>query len=124
MNSTLAYLRGRRAWLVENLSVWGSDIEAEFFTTIVETVASDTRIGFWRIPLGGQLQQVGFSSLIDNRGNTLPDSIKSPAVVVIPRGRQGAFVKSVQGETGFTIARNDGEASSVAVDLMIFETGL
>jgi len=124
MNSTLAYLRGRRAWLVENLAVWGSDSEAEFFAAVVETVASDTRIGFWRVPLGGQMQEVMFSSLTDNRGNNLPDNIKSPAVVIIPRGRQGAFVKTVNGETGFTVARGDGDASSVAVDVMIFETGL
>lgn len=124
MNTTLAYLRGRRAWLVENLAVWGSDCEAEFFAAIDETVASETRIGFWRVPVGGQMQEVLFSSLIDNRGNSLPDNIKSPAVLVMPRGRQGAFVKTVNGETGFTIARGEGSLSSVSVDVMIFETGL
>jgi hypothetical protein len=124
MNSTLAYLRGRRAWLVENLAVWGSDSEAEFFMAAAETVASDTRIGFWKVALGGQLQDTAFSALTDNRGNRLPDVIKSPAVVVIPRGRQSAFVKSVNGETGFTIAKCEGGASSVTVDVMIFETGL
>lgn len=124
MNSTLAFLRGRRAWLVENLAVWGSDSEAEFRMVAAETVASDTRIGFWQVSLGGQLQEVTFSSLTDNRGNNLPDNIKSPAVVVIPRGKQSAFIKSVNGETGFTIAKGEGSSSSVAIDLMIFETGL
>ena len=124
MNSTLAYLRGRRAWLVENLSVWGSDSEAEFLMASVETVGSDTRLGFWQVSLGGQSQEISFSSLSDKRGNTLPETIKSPAVVVIPRGRQGAFVKKVNGETGFSIARCDGSSVSVAVDLLIFETGL
>ena len=83
MNSTLAYLRGRRAWLVENLSVWGSDSEAEFLMALAETVGSDTRLGFWQISLGGQSQEILFSSLTDNRGNNLPETIKSPAVVVI-----------------------------------------
>jgi hypothetical protein len=124
MNSTLAYLRGRRAWLVENLAVWGSDSEAEFFMAAAETVASDTRIGFWRVSLGGQLQELTFGSLVDNRGNHLPETIKAPAVVVIPRGKQNAFIKSVKGETGFTIARSDGDQQSVMVDIMIFETGL
>ncbi len=124
MNSTLAYLRGRRAWLVENLAVWGSDSEAVFLMALAETVASDTRIGFWQVPLGGQLQEVAYSSLIDSRGNNLPDTIKSPAVVVIPRGRQGAFIKTVNGQTGFTIAKTVNSSSSAAVDLMIFETGL
>jgi hypothetical protein len=124
MNSTLAYLRGRRVWLVENLAVWGSDCEARFLIAVAEKVASDTRIGFWQVSLGGQLQEVSFSSLCDNRGNNLPENIKSPAVVVIPRGRQGAFIKSINGESGFTIARSEGDLSAVSVDVMVFETGL
>ena len=124
MNTTLAYLRGRRAWLVQNLAVWGSDCEAEFLMATAETVGSDTRIGFWQAPLGGQLQEVLFSTLKDNRGNQLPETIKSPAVVVIPKGKQGAFVRAVNGETGFVVARGEGGAKTVAVDVMIFETGL
>jgi hypothetical protein len=124
MNSTLAYLRGRRAWLVENLAVWGSDCEAEFLMATAETVGSDSRIGFWQVPLGGQLQEVIFSTLKDNRGNNLPETIKSPAVVVIPRGKQTAFVKAVNGETGFVVARGEGSYTTVSVDVMIFETGL
>jgi hypothetical protein len=124
MNSTLAYLRSRRAWLIESLAVWGSDCEAEFQIAAVEKVASETRLGLWLASLGGQLQEVTFSSLVDNRGNNLPEVIKSPAVVIIPRGRQGAFVKTVNGETGFTVARCDGTASVVTVDILVFETGL
>lgn len=124
MNTTLAYLRGRRAWLVENLSVWGSDSEAEFLMATAETVGSDMRIGFWKVSLGGQLQEVPFSSLTDNRGNALPASIKKPAVMIIPRGAQSAFVKSVSGESGFIAARTDSGPGAVAVDVMIFETGM
>lgn len=124
MNSTLAYLRGRRAWLVENLAVWGSDSEAEFAMAVAEAVGSDTRLGFWKVSLGGQMQDVAFSSLVDNRGNSLPGSIKKPTVVVIPRERRMVFVKSVNGETGFTVAKADSTPGAVSVDLMIFETGL
>ncbi len=124
MNTTLAYLRGRRAWLVENLSVWGSDSEAEFLMAAAETVGSDVRVGFWKVSLGGQLQEVPFSSLTDNRGNALPASIKKPAVMIIPRGAQSAFVKSVTGESGFIAARTDSGPGAVAVDVMIFETGM
>ncbi len=124
MNTTLAYLRGRRAWLVENLAIWGSDSEAEFMMAAAETVGSDVRIGFWRVSLGGQLQEVPFSSLTDNRGNVLPSTIKKPAVMIIPRGAQSAFVKSVAGESGFIAAKSDSGAGAVAVDVMIFETGI
>jgi hypothetical protein len=124
MNSTLAYLRGRRAWLVENLSVWGVDSEAEFLMAAVERVGSETRLGFWRMSLGGNVQEVSFASLIDNRGNHLPPTIKKPAVVVIPRGRCGAFVKSVNGESGFAVAKTDSGPGATNVDVMIFETGL
>lgn len=124
MNTTLAYLRGRRAWLVENLAVWGVDSEAEFLSVIAEHVGSDTRIGFWRTSLGGQVQTVPFSSLMDNRGNALPAGIKSPAVVVIPRGCNGAFVKAVIGDSGFVVAKTGQAPSSVMVDVLVFETGL
>jgi hypothetical protein len=124
MNSTLAYLRSRRAWLVENLSVWGSDSEAEFLMAVSETVASDKRVGFWNISLGGQLQEVAFADLSDSRSNQLPETINRPAIVIIPRGKRGAFIKTVNGETGFHIAKNDNGNSPVIVDLMIFESGL
>lgn len=124
MNSTLAYLRSRRSWLVENLSVWGSDTEAEFLLAAAETVGADLRIGFWPVSLGGQSQEVSFASLTDNRGNALPVGIKRPAVLVIPRGRRSAYIKSINGESGFMIVRSDSEGAPVGVDLMIFETGL
>jgi hypothetical protein len=65
MNLTLAYLRGRRTWLVQGFAVWGSDYDAEFLMAAAEKVASDTRLGFWRVSLGGQAQEVSFTSLVD-----------------------------------------------------------
>jgi hypothetical protein len=124
MNTTLAYLRGRRAWLVENLAVWGTDSEAEFLMAISEQVGSDTRVGFWKTSLGGQLQDISFSTLIDNRGNNLPATIKSPAVIVMPRERQSAFIKAITGNSGFSIAKGDDSTQPVTVDIMVFETGL
>ncbi|MEE9442876.1 MAG: hypothetical protein V3V99_09445 [candidate division Zixibacteria bacterium] len=123
MSTTLAYLRGRRAWLIENLSVWGVDNDAEFFIAALEVVGSDKRIGFWKISLGGQQQEITFSNLIDNRGNSLPAAIKKPAIVIIPRSSQGAFIKNVSGDSGFTIVRNDEDSAPALVDLLIFEIG-
>lgn len=124
MNSTLAYLRGRRIWLVENLTVWGTDSDAEFLLVLAETVGSETRLGFLSVACGGQRQMVSFSSLSDSRGNQLPAQIKKPSVIIIPKGRQGAFLKAVEGETGFVIARSDPESPAAGVDLLIVETGL
>lgn len=124
MNSTLAYVQGRRTWFVENLIVWGTDSDAEFLLAIAETAGSDTRVGLLRVSLGGQRQAVNFSSLIDSRGNQLPDQIKKPSVIFIPRDRRGAFLKNVLGETGFVVAKTEAEGPSAAVDLLIVETGL
>ena len=123
MNTTLAYLRGRRAWLVENLAVWGADCEARFDLAVAETVGSDTRLGFWSFSFGGRQQEVTFSSLTDSRGNNLPALIQKAAVVIIPRSSQGAFILAVNGQTGFSIARTDPDAAPARVDLLIFETG-
>ncbi len=123
MNSTLAYLRGRRAWLVENLTIWGADNDAVFVMAGCETVGGDKRIGMGTVAVGGQQQVVNFAALVDNRGNQLPEQIKKPSVVIIPRGRRGAFVKAVQGETGFSVAKSDETGPPATVDLMIFEMG-
>jgi hypothetical protein len=124
MNSTLAYVQGRRTWFVENMIVWGTDSDAEFLLAIAETAGSDTRVGFLQVSLGGQRQAVNFSSLTDSRGNRLPDQIKKPSVVIIPRDRRGAFLKSVLGETGFVVAKMEADSPSATVDLLIVETGL
>jgi hypothetical protein len=124
VNTTLAFLRGRRAWLVEAVQVWGSESEAEFHMAALETVGSDSRVGLWQVALGGHRQEVAFSSLVDNRGNALPENIKKPAVVVMPRETGSAYVKAVTGETGFVIAKSKSDGAPVRVDLLIFETGL
>lgn len=124
MNSTLAYLRGRRAWLVENYNVYGSDAELEIYSAICESINATEQIGFKRLGLGGWRQEVYFSDLTDNKGNSLPDQIKQPAVVVMPRSSAGAHIKYVLGQAGFVIARSSDESATTTVDLLIFETGL
>lgn len=123
MNSTLAYLRGRRVWYIKNLSVWGSDSEAEFLMAVSETVGATKRVGFSQVALGGSEQEVSFSSLKDARGNSLPGTIATPVVVVLPRQKNGAFIKSINGTESFSVARTDNSVQAVQVDLLIFETG-
>lgn len=124
MNSTLAYVQGRRTWFVENLAVWGVDSDAEFLLAVSEGTGSDTQVGFLSASLGGQRQAVSFASLTDSRGNQLPDHIKKPSVVIIPRDRRGAFLKAILGETGFVVAKSEADGPSSAVDLLIVETEL
>ncbi len=123
MNTTLAYLRSRRAWLVKDIAIWGTDREAELKIALTEQVGSDVRLGWWSISLGGQFQYINFTDLTDSRGNQLPASIVNPAIIIIPRGKPGAFIKSVDGDAGFSVARNDSDSAPVLIDVMIFETG-
>jgi hypothetical protein len=124
MNTTLSYLRGRRAWMVERLTVWGAESEAQVLMAAMETVGSDNRLGFWQVALGGHRQEVTFADLVDNRGNHLPDQIKKPTVIIVPRESNSAYVNAVRGEAGFIVAKSDSGGKSVVVDLLIFETGL
>lgn len=124
MNTTLAYLRGRRVWLVEGLKVWGSDSEAELYMAAVEAVGADSRLGLWHISLGGYRQEVEFANLVDKRGNNLPEEIKQPTVVVLPREKKGAFIKGNAGDKCFVISKCDDSRAAVTVDLLVFETGL
>lgn len=123
MNSTLAYLRGRRAWHIKDFSVWGSDSEAEFLMAVCETIGADKKVGFSQIALGGSEQSINFSSLVDDRGNSLPSVIAKPAIVILPREKGGAFVKAINGSGSFSVARTSDSVQSVMIDLLIFETG-
>ena len=124
MNMTLAYLKSRRAWLVESYKVWGTESEADLYLATMEKVDSEHRIGLWHVALGGYRQEVKFTDLVDKRGNHLPQEINQPAVIVIPRESSTAYVKAVAGNSGFIIAKSEGSKATVMVDLMIFETGI
>jgi hypothetical protein len=123
MNSTLAYLRGRRLWVVESFTVWGTDSDAEFLLAVTETVDSQIRLGFWPVSLGGQQQDVDYSSLVDNKGNSLPETIARPAIIPVLQERGSAYIKSLKGNSGFRIAAADDVHGPVRVTLLIFETG-
>ncbi len=123
MNTTLAYLRTRRAWLVRNVAVWGSEYQQDVFLGACEFIDAQKRIGLIRAQLGGPRQEILFTDLVDVQGNHLPETIAGPAIVMIPRSRAGAFVKSVQGVSGFTVARTETGSDTALIDLLIFETG-
>ena len=121
MNSTLAYLRGRRLWVVENLAVWGSlsAYAANFLVT--EETGGDKRLLFWQANLGGDLQKINFSDLTDVNGNKLPETISRPKVVVLPKNSVGVVVAGRESNSSFIIAKSEVTSTSGLVDLLIFE---
>ncbi len=123
MNSTLAYLRGRRLWVVENVSVWGklSAFAGNFLVT--EEYGGTKRLLFWQVMLGGDRQQVSFGDLVDINGNSLPEEISRPKVIVMPKTDVDVVVVGRESNRSFTIAKTGETSSSGLVDLMIFEVG-
>jgi len=124
MNSTLAYLRGRRVWVVENLVVWGSLAAYAGSFLVTEETGGDKRLLFWQVNLGGELQQVNFSDLTDINGNALPQSISRPKIVLLPKNDVDVIVVGRESNSSFIIAKTDTTSTSGLVDLMIFEVGL
>ncbi|MDH4223142.1 MAG: hypothetical protein OEV55_06325 [candidate division Zixibacteria bacterium] len=122
MNITLDYLRGRRVWLVKNFCVWGSYSAIDFIFICSETRTNSKRIIFNRFDLGGYAQEVIFSSLYDFKGNQLPQSIKSPKVVTLPKNETICMVTE-ENDNGFKIVQKSGSVENGLVDLLIMEMG-
>jgi len=123
MNSTLAYLRGRRLWVVENLVVWGSLSAYSGNFLVTDDIGGDKRLLFWQVSLGGDLQQTSFVDLTDINGNTLPAIISRPKIVVLPKNGVNVAVVGREANTTFTIAKTVETSTSGLVDLLIFEVG-
>ena len=121
MNITLDYLTGNRKWLVKDFLVWGTSgaIEGELIFT--EVTNSGKRIVFTREISGGTAQEVNFSDLIDHRGNRLPQTIKNPAILIIPKNQTPCFVAGAAGSGSFRIAKSDNYQTSGMIDLLIME---
>ncbi len=120
---TLAYLKSRRLWVIPNLLVWGIVGEAEFYYLGYEMGEVHNRVMFGISSVGEVSQTIQYGNLIDSRGNSLPETIKDPKVIVVPRSKHGAFPVGGQSENSFKIARDPDAPGPVTVDLFIFETG-
>ncbi|MBU1317587.1 MAG: hypothetical protein KKG33_12955 [candidate division Zixibacteria bacterium] len=123
MNSTLAYLRGRRLWVVENLVVWGSLSAYSGHFLVTDELGGDKRLLFWQVSLGGDLQQTSFADLTDINGNVLPAIISRPKIVVLSKNGVNVAVVGRESNTTFTIAKTVETSTSGLVDLLIFEVG-
>jgi hypothetical protein len=123
MISGMERVMARRIWFVPDLMVWGLPNVGgvEFIAT--EQINSSAQVMFGVADIGDGPQQVLFGQLVDNRGNRLPESIRSPRVVLRARCSSAVFVVEPESPTGFKIARDPSGSESVPVDLLIVEMG-
>ena len=123
MISGLETIKSKRIWFVGNLTVWGSQQDAQIDFLITEEADSIQSIHFGSLAIGSSLQQVSFSDLIDHRGNSLPDSINTPRVIPRSHGNNTVFIIGTETDSEFRIAHDAADTGSVTCDLMIIEMG-
>jgi hypothetical protein len=123
MTDTLAYLRGHRIWLVRDFVVWGSLSANEFSFLVTDVEQTTKRIMFLSVPLGGEMQRVCFSDLLDFRGNNLPSSLLNPKIIALPKTSVGVVVVGQESPDSFTIATTSPSDANGLCDLLIIEVG-
>ncbi len=123
MTDTLAYLRGHRLWLIRDFVVWGQMSAHEFSFLITTLDQSNKRIMFLSVPLGGDLQKVNFSDLMDFRGNNLPENLSNPKVVPLPKTDVGTVVVGREDAGSFSIAKTSQSDANGICDLLVMEVG-
>ncbi|MEW5702769.1 MAG: hypothetical protein AB1792_11140 [Candidatus Zixiibacteriota bacterium] len=123
MNTTYAYLTGRRAWFVPAVSIWG-ELGAETIDALAtETDDAATRVVFQRFTIGGMAQDIAFSALTDHRGNSLPDQIDHPVVIPVAKNAVSIAVIGTPGNTSFRVGKGEAAAEDGMADLWIIEAG-
>jgi hypothetical protein len=120
---TVNYLRGRRVWYIREYSVWGTADEAALSYIGVESVDSTGRIMFGLSAIGGSVQNVNFSELIDFKGNAIPSNINSPRVIIRPRSPFHIHIVGEESNAGFRIARDPSAPGPLTADIFIMELG-
>jgi hypothetical protein len=123
MSDTLAYLRGRRIWMIRDFVVWGSLSAREFSFLITLTDQGQKRIMFLTVPLGGELQKVNFSDLVDFRGNNLPEKLINPKVIPLQKTAVGVVVAGQEDSETFSIAKTSSTEPNGLCDLIVMEVG-
>lgn len=124
MLTTTSYLATRRVWVIESFSVWGTVGSGAIDYLALEKVGATLSIHYGSADLGGSEQEVLYSSLIDSRGNALPQLLNSPKVIISPRDERQSFVVGTESNDRFKIARHSEESAPAVVDLLIMETDL
>ncbi|MGH8003997.1 MAG: hypothetical protein ACRECJ_04675 [Limisphaerales bacterium] len=122
MSETLNYLKSKRIWAVPGVSVYGTLGAVELLLLRSENTPSSKRIIFETAVLGGVEQVLFYQDLTDFRGNKLPQKLKSPKVIVLPKSAVGAVVVGSESDELFRLAKTSG-ADNALVDLLIIEMG-
>jgi len=123
MSSALTRLTGRRAWYIPSIAVSGDYSAAIIHLLVSETDDGAGRVVFYSFPLGGDVQDVRFDSLIDHRKNRLPSAISQPVVIPIPRNAVPVAVVGRPSDSSVRLARTVASGEDGIVDLWIIETG-
>jgi hypothetical protein len=123
MFSAYERIAAKRSWLVPGFVVWGLPSWEEATFLAVERVGSTDSVLYGSVEIGEASQAVTFSSLIDHRGNHLPNTLSKPAVMIRPRSETSVFVVEQESNSGFKIARDASAVDPAVVDLFVIEMG-
>ena len=119
----LERVKSHRIWFVPELEVWGLADWGTVDYLVVEQIGATDTLGYGSNSLGGEAQEVAFAELEDHRGNSLPDTIDAPRVIVRPRSAEMAYVVGSESESSFKLARDPNAAGPVTADLIVIEMG-
>jgi hypothetical protein len=123
MNPTLSYLLGRKMWWVAGVNVWGTQAAFEPHFVITETEGVNKRIVHTNVAIGGSVQQLEYSDLVDVKGNALPEELVNPRVVPLHKGGGTVMVQGSEGSKSFRLAQTQESGQIATVDLLIIEMG-
>lgn len=123
MFSAFERIAAKRSWLVPGFVVWGLPSWEEATFLAVEHIGSTDSVQYGSVEIGDASQSVAFSSLVDHRGNHLPNNLSKPVVMIRPRSETTVFVVEQESGSGFKIARDSSAVEPAVVDLMIVEMG-
>lgn len=113
----------RRAWFVPAVRIYGLPVVDDLGYLVAETIDGETAIYYATADLTGDSQTITFASLVDHRGNHLPESISSPRVIVRPRSKDSAYLLREETDREFAVARDPEATGPVLVDLLVMEMG-
>ena len=126
MNLTLEYLKTNRKWLAPNLIVWGNADACSARLLMTET-GTPNRVVFAADEISGLNQTILYSDLVDSKGNSLPEQIANPIIIIIPRNQIHCFLIGQPSSTSFKIGRTGAGSNNNSdglVDILIMEVDL